>query len=96
MQTAHEECERKGGHWYQVDGFSQITHPEVYFGDLPKERDLNKVVFRAYVCRECGRRVSVEEGREYMRNKPLSEEEAARRREQLLNETVPNWRDYTL
>ncbi len=72
IQAEQEQCERGGGHWYQVDGFSQIAHPEVYWGDHPKVKSLSEIVFRAYVCRECGCRVSVEEGREYMCNKPLS------------------------
>jgi hypothetical protein len=85
MQAAHDTCEASGGHYYTVDGFSAIAHPETgppLYG-LPNVRSLNDVVFRGYVCRNCGRRVSVEEGRAYMQDKPLGEAEERRRLDEL-------------
>ena len=61
-------CEQDGGHSYAVDGFSVIEHPEVSFGILPMEKDISKVQFRSCVCKECGNRVSMEDGRAYERN----------------------------
>lgn len=83
MQTAHDTCEANGGHWYAVDGFSAIAHPETGwpFFQHPKVSSFSDLVFKAYVCRDCGRRVSVEEGRTYMAAKqnPLAEQERVRR-----------------
>lgn len=80
MEVAHAECERDGGHSYFVDGFSRIAHPEVYWGDSPHVSSLSDIVFRAYVCRRCGRRVSVEEGRAYMASHSLRQYYEAERR----------------
>lgn len=60
-------CEKGGGHEYTVDGFSRIAHPEVEYFYFP--RNMETVQFRSYVCRRCGSRVSVEEGRRYMRKR---------------------------
>jgi hypothetical protein len=80
MEVAHAECERNGGHSYSVDGFSRIAHPEVYWGDNPHVTSLSEIVFRAYVCRGCGRRVSIEEGRAYMASRDSERYYEAERR----------------
>ena len=86
MQARHDECEANGGHNYQVDGFSAIAHPETAppFNRPPNVQSLSDVVFRAYVCRDCARRVSVEEGRAYMRDRPLGPVEERRRHDELM------------
>jgi hypothetical protein len=62
LDAAVESCHRNGGHHYGVTGFSEIAHP-AYEG-LP---DMKTVQFQSYLCRCCGNRVSVAEGRAYER-----------------------------
>jgi hypothetical protein len=65
MDAAVDVCHATGGHHYVVTGFSEIAHP-AYMG-YPKHMD--SVQFQSYLCRRCGNRVSVEEGRAYERQK---------------------------
>jgi hypothetical protein len=64
MDAAVEACHGNGGHHYRVTGFSEIAHP-AYMG-VP-HGDTETVKFQSYLCRRCGNRVSVEEGRAYER-----------------------------
>lgn len=63
MDAAVETCDGNGGHYYVVTGFSEIAHP-AYLG-YPK--DTHAVQFQSYLCRRCGNRVGVKEGRAYER-----------------------------
>jgi len=55
-------------HDYRVEGFSKIAHPETVYQIHPDHPSVTEgIVFSSYFCSICGNRVSVDEGREYMK-----------------------------